>query len=197
MSHGLPKIVVTKAREVALMSPCAKSKRGVVIFHPSGNIVAMGCNRPPRIGWPPQLHGVEQTMRARECDGSAACRESCAKRCIHAESTAVRTLVYSFAQTMLEMRVTDQRRQRAMLGEFELVHVKIGADGDLVAGGGPSCWQCSREILDVGIGFVWLYLTGEAAAEAAGEIGSDAAPTWMRYSAIDFDEISRKACGVY
>lgn len=191
MSKGLPKIVVAKALEVALASPCAKSKRGVIIFHPSGNIVAMGNNHPPRIGWPPTIHGVEQSMVMRECDGSAACRESCSKRCIHAESAAVRLLVYSLAQTVRDMRITP-RQQRSMLGEFELVHVKVGADGDLIAGGGPSCWQCSREILDVGIGFVWLYLNAEAAA-AAGESG----PTWMRYSALDFDEISRKATGVY
>ena len=189
----LPKVVVAKAIEVAQLSPCKKSRRGVVIWHPRGEIVAMGNNHPPRIELAPEmsLPAVLQRQRRpamRGCDGSEACRASCSKRCIHAESAAIRGMVFGVAQVVHGKKITPAQ-QRALIGEFELVHVKVGADGDLVAGGAPSCWQCSREILDVGLGAVWLYLTAEAASEPA--------PTWMRFSALDFDEATRQACGVY
>ena len=63
--------------------------------------------------------------------------EHCGKLCVHAEIRAMRG-------------VTEPG--------LDMVHVKIGADGHVVAGGPPSCWQCSREIVDSGIvSNVWLY----------------------------------------
>lgn len=71
------------------------------------------------------------------CDASDFCKASCSKRCVHAEMRAVRSL------TCPEL--------------FCLVHVKVDENGKLLAGHGPSCWQCSREILDAKIEGVWLY----------------------------------------
>jgi deoxycytidylate deaminase len=59
VNQSVLEYVVTHAKMEALKSPCAKSKRGVVIFDiSSGKIVGRGHNRPPR-PW--------------ECDGSDRC----------------------------------------------------------------------------------------------------------------------------
>lgn len=84
------------------------------------------------------------------CDGgSPRCREVCGKRCVHAERRALDGML-----SMLGGFVPQVDREPS---DLDLVHVKLGTDGRVIAGGGPSCWQCSREILDVGIGGVWLY----------------------------------------
>lgn len=54
-------------------SPCAKSKRGVVIWNELGPAV-MSCNHLPL---------------PLKCDGSDACRASCGKTCVHAEQDAL------------------------------------------------------------------------------------------------------------
>lgn len=69
--------------------------------------------------------------------------------CEHAEARAIR-------QAMIGDRFECLRPLS------DLVHVKVVhgplADGKLVAGGGPSCVQCSRLIVDVGfIAGVWLH----------------------------------------
>lgn len=66
---------VASAVEQANRSPCAKSKRGVVLWDPVTNrIVGRGHNAPP-VGF--------------KCDGSDACRQACGKLCTHAEVNAV------------------------------------------------------------------------------------------------------------
>jgi len=105
------------AVEAACMSPCGKSKRGVVIFGGSRASV-VGFNGPP--------DGFA-------CDGSDACREACGKVCRHAEA---RALDRCFDHT-------------------DLLHVKV-IGGLPVPSGPPSCWQCSRAIIDCGIKRVWL-----------------------------------------
>lgn len=66
---------IKAAVEQANMSPCAKSKRGVVVWEPLGNrIVGRGFNAPP-----PRFH----------CGGSEACRQACGKLCVHAEMNAI------------------------------------------------------------------------------------------------------------
>jgi deoxycytidylate deaminase len=63
------------AVEQANRSPCAKSKRGVVVWEPfKGVIMGRGHNAPPS--------GLT-------CDGSEACRQSCGKVCVHAEMNAI------------------------------------------------------------------------------------------------------------
>jgi deoxycytidylate deaminase len=71
------------------------------------------------------------------CPGRERCGDSCGKRCVHAEMRAIRGIEQP---------------------GLDLVHVKLGPDGHVTPGGPPSCWQCSREIFDVGfVAGVWLY----------------------------------------
>lgn len=158
------------------MSPCAKSKRGAVIYCASGDAmvgvskslwqVATGYNGPPG---------------SVTCDGSAACRSSCRYRCEHAESRAL-----LWAMTKLDsVSLSDFHR-------CDLVHVKIGMDGELEAGGGPSCVPCAVRILDVGVGAVWLY-----EAQTFNADGSPLHGMWFRYTAADFHRRSCSANEVY
>jgi len=118
-------------------SPCAKSKRGVVIFDRHLGLLAVGNNHPP--------DGFA-------CDGSDECRDNCNKLCIHAEADAL-------AQLNRELQI--RRDEFVMLGEEigemrpEMLHVKV-VDGDAVASGEPSCWQCSRHVINFGITAFWL-----------------------------------------
>jgi deoxycytidylate deaminase len=88
---------------------------------------------------------------------------SCSKRCVHAEMRAIRT----------NARGAD------------VVHVKIDEHGELVAGGGPSCWQCSREILDAGCKGAWLYEQ------------SQPGDCWRYYTAADFHRTTMLACDIH
>lgn len=112
------------AVSVAQQSPCAKSKRGVVIWKPGEKPIAYGFNHPPF----PMV-----------CDGSDTCRKECGKICVHAEQDALLNC-----------------RQRSPYG-CEMLHVEVLAeDGKPVSSGPPSCWQCSKLILQAGIKGVWL-----------------------------------------
>ncbi len=84
-----------------------------------------------------------------KCDASEHCRKNCNKLCVHAEMRALRSLSVS-----------------SDLKSSYLVHVKVTSSKDdetngyirtLMNSGPPSCWQCSREILDMKLGGVWLY----------------------------------------
>lgn len=108
------------AVSIGSTSPCAKSKRGVVIWDQAG-VVAVGTNHQPR-GF--------------SCDGSTACREACNRLCVHAEETAI------------------LRARRSVVG-CDMLHIKV-VDGRAVPSGHPSCWQCSRVVLDSGIARLWL-----------------------------------------
>lgn len=83
------------AIEIAKVSPCAKSNRGVVIFHRRDGILASGHNHPP------------SPFR---CDGSGDCREFCNQLCVHAELAALHDLRFN-----LVSRVRD----------LEMLHVKV------------------------------------------------------------------------
>lgn len=152
---GPPSMVVGRALDVAMSSPCGKSKRGVVIFDTEGSITSIGTNGPP----PPFI-----------CDGSDACKNDCPKICAHAEQRAV-------------MRNTSSSHV------CDVLHVKIArttpTGWELVAGGPPSCWQCSRMILDAGYRGVWLYELR----------GVD--QTWVYYTALEFHEATLKNCGLH
>ena len=116
------------AVEAAKRSPCAKSQRGVVLFHREEGIVGSGFNHPP-------------TPFA--CDGSEACRAACNKLCIHAENAALRDYLWHRQEAAVHPR------------DIEMLHVKA-VDGKAVPSGPPSCWQCSRLILDAGLKSMWL-----------------------------------------
>ena len=162
-----PAFAVEWAVEVARRSPCAKTRRAAVVFV-GEKILGAGYNHPPK----PTI-----------CDGSPECRTDCGRRCVHAEAQAARV---SWRETATE----------GLYSSVELVHVKIDSDGKLEAGGGPSCWQCSREVLDAGIAAVWLYrLPTVTEANAADVYRADdprhvLLARWQRYTAVDFHRIT-------
>jgi deoxycytidylate deaminase len=97
------------------------------------------------------------------CGGDDACRASCNKVAVHAEERA-----------LLHWRPT-------FVGEYDLVHAKVGETGNLVTSGPPSCWQCSRMILDADIiTRVWL----------------NHAQGWAAYTPIDFHRLTLEHCGL-
>jgi deoxycytidylate deaminase len=67
--------IIEQAVAFGRRSPCAKSKRGVVILRENGQIVGAGFNHPPG--------GLA-------CTGDAACWADCGKLCVHAEMSALR-----------------------------------------------------------------------------------------------------------
>lgn len=167
-----PQGVLEFTEAMARRSSCAKSKRGAAVFSHSGfsfEIYGAGCN-----GQPEPL----------ACTGTARCRELCGKLCEHAEGRAIR-------QAAGSVFVTSGRALSD--NDCDLVHVKIGEDGRIVAGGPPSCWQCSRAILDCGfIAGVWLY-------EMSDWLGlriplPDGPPFWRRYTAGEFHLTTLKNC---
>lgn len=154
---------VDLAIQTAMKSPCAKSKRGVVVFHPvSGAMIGTGFNGMPR-GF--------------SCSGTDECREMCSKRCVHAEERAIRQALFR----LLGSRITNQDQP---LDGFEAVHVKV-VDGKLVPGGAPSCWQCSRTVLDVGLKAFWLYEIRWSRTEVNAN--------WVSYTAEEFHRITLHA----
>jgi hypothetical protein len=130
-----PDRVIAEAVEQARMSPCAKSKRGAVLFYAIGSErIDRGRSAPigRTVG-----HGFNHPPEGFVCDGSMSCRSDCAKICIHAEDAAIRNVHPDYVYGI------------------ELVHVKV-VDGELVPGGPPSCWQCSRVIAETEYP-VWLF----------------------------------------
>jgi hypothetical protein len=151
------------------LSPCAKSKRGAVVFDPLSRGEGIGeWPMPIGVGYNGQPHipGVPESP----CDGSAECRRDCAKICEHAEARAIREACLSWKTKTLAVHKSLGIRPLQL---YELVHVKV-VGGHLVPGGPPSCWQCSREILSIGLAAVWLYLD------------EPSAPRWRRYTANEF-----------
>lgn len=126
-----PDHAIEHAVRAAGRSPCAKSRRGVVIFHtradawPLASPVAVGSNGPP----PPFA-----------CDGSDSCRAACNRVAVHAEEAAL-------------LNALSNGR---LVEDAEMLHVKVDADGRPVASSGPSCWQCSRALVAAGLAGMWL-----------------------------------------
>jgi deoxycytidylate deaminase len=98
------------------------------------------------------------------CDGSPACRAACNKLAVHAEMAALHAIR------------RDGARSR---GDLEMLHVKV-TDGVPVPSGGPSCWQCSREVLASGVRWFWL-------------LHEDGL---RRYAAEDFHAITLRTAGL-
>ena len=186
-----PDYVIEAARLAAVRSPCDKSKRGVVLFCGEDTsdecvvVAGEGFNGPP-----PGF----------ECGRSDACRQGCAKLCLHAEDRAIR-------QALVEWSAPP-------LNDLELLHVKV-VDGVVVPGGGPSCWQCSRLVVEVGLSGVWLYEADvsrclecklfedssrrvEDRVKRCQECGSNLTPfvSWRFYTALDFHRETLRACGI-
>lgn len=153
-----PKVAIEVALAAAKQSPCGKSKRGVSVYRvrsTDGDAIVVG------LGWNGMPGGAA-------CTNDETCRRLCAQRCVHAEMRAIRGAAI---------------RHLVPLTSHDAVHVKIGAAGELVPSGGPSCWQCSREILDVGLGGFWLY-------------HGDCLEPWRRYTAAEFHASTLINCGL-
>jgi deoxycytidylate deaminase len=156
-----PDAMIARAVAAATLSPCAKSKRGAVVYYPKAALVlGEGHNGQPD----PFL-----------CRDSAGCRESCAKLCVHAESRAIAAAIAS---------ATKLRAKPPVLAETHLLHAKV-VDGQLVTSGGPSCWQCSRDVVEHKIDGVWLY-----------EDDGSRFYGWRFYTAIQFHAATLDACGL-
>lgn len=152
MSHQ--ELALGWAVEAARHSECAKSQRGAAVWAP-------GEREPRATGWNHQPGALE-------CDGSAACRAACGKRCIHAEADA-----------LLRLACPARARTRP-LPELHLIHVKV-EDGQPVASGPPSCWQCSRTVLAHGA-VVAMWLLHEDGLR--------------RYSPAEFHRLTLENCGL-
>jgi deoxycytidylate deaminase len=92
-----------------------------------------------------------------KCDGSRRCREFCRRLAVHAEQ---RALLIAGADAF----------------EATMLHVKV-VDGELADSGPPSCYECSKLILEAGIADVWLF-------HSSG---------WRRYEAAEFHRLSLAA----
>lgn len=161
---------IHEARRGRALSACAKSSRGAAVFSRILGVYAVGHNAQPA---------------PFACRGTAACRVSCGKLCIHAEEAAIVAALPFWP---------EPQRDRIPL---EIVHVKIDERGDLVAGGPPSCITCSRTILGAGIAAVWLFEAPRCTCGRTGPVHDDGcrafdADTWRRYSALEFHEATMR-----
>lgn len=164
-----PESIVLAALEVARTSPCAKSKRGALIFNrATDEVLATGRNFPA----PPLA-----------CDGSEDCRDTCAKRCVHAEQDAI----IGFANTL---------EAQGGLGAsfYDVLHVRLNGSGELASdrAPSPSCWQCSREVSAGGFRGIWLF-----EHESLDFDENPVEPRWVFWPAREFHLTTLKNCGVH
>lgn len=168
-----PDYVVEAARLAAIQSPCAKSKRGVALFNPEqaerdakvGAVIEQWVRANFRASFVLVSSGFNGPPSGFGCRDTMVCRGSCRDVCMHAEQRAI----------IAALGCDD-------VGDLELVHVKV-IDGKVVAGGGPSCLQCSKLVVDVGIRGVWLF-EEIYLPPLAGEMNG----TWRFYGAHAFHE---------
>jgi len=180
-----PTFAIALAEQAARDSPCQKSRRGASIYRMLEDLgdeqERVQQTRVCGYNGPPWVWSGDDSDYEMACDGSEACRRSCAQRCLHAEERALADLPGELAD---------------MPSLLRMVHVKIGADGRTVPGGRPSCVTCSRAILDKGIGGIWLF------EKIHGSWFKDGKPAegpgiWRYYPALDFHQITMTNTGVY
>lgn len=117
-----PDFAIRAAVEAGARSPCAKSKRGAVVFKAStrGTTLVAGS-------------GYNAQPAPFVCTGDRHCQEACRKLCEHAEQRAIRAAVAIFGEPTL-----------AGYG-LELVHAKV-IDGQLVAKRASGGWHITHAI---------------------------------------------------
>ena len=182
---GIPPEVVAEAVAAARQSPCAKSRRGVVIFDPDqvdkimleypGNFAyrrlewlsATGYNAPPE----PMYCNANDLRQYGAAPESCFTRSNCGKVAMHAEANAL-------------IQLTCNRALSHMDG-FHMLHVEIDREDAPMSCDGPSCWQCSKAILADGrISRVWLLQT--ALVHPGTAILGFGEARWVGWSALDF-----------
>jgi hypothetical protein len=120
------KWALEKAIEIARLSPCAKSKRGVIAWHPLFGNWVKAFNSPPEM-FP--------------CSGSQLCKSMCSDIAIHAEERAMFRFISMYPSFNRD--------------EVELLHIKV-IGGEPVASKEPSCLRCSTRLLDFEFKGIWL-----------------------------------------
>jgi deoxycytidylate deaminase len=135
-----PDYVIEAARVAAMQSPCAKSKRGVVLFNPARHDEAElhGQLNDHARKWIVVSSGFNGPPAPFVCRDRMVCRSACRDVCLHAEQRAI----------IAALGCDDAV-------DLELVHVKV-VDGAVVPGGGPSCLQCSKLVVEARLRGVWL-----------------------------------------
>jgi deoxycytidylate deaminase len=84
--------------------------------------------------------GYNAPPNPKNCDCSDACKLNCSKTAVHAEQLAI-----------LNIKDTLSKYNNP-----EMLHVK-SVDGKPVFSDKPSCHECSKLLLKVGIKYMWLY----------------------------------------
>lgn len=166
-----PRDVIHAAIASAQESPCQKSKRGVAIYCTTPLAPTVYDDQYPlyeivSCGWNAMPGGAP-------CDGGDRCRSLCGRRCVHAEVRAIRACLI-----------------RGSMSGCDAVHVKVDANDRLVAGGPPSCADCSKLVLDVGLDGFWLY---ELPPPYDPDAAKPVPPAWRRYTAVQFHALSLAA----
>lgn len=147
--------VIQHVIDAARRSPCMKSKRGAAVVGADGTLVAAWNTLP----------------RPFQCDGSEACRRDCGERCVHAEEQAL--LIAASAQLLrpcevVHIKVAPDPSATAATVDADVMralNVSAGLAPDAVAppvplmpvpSGPPSCIECAKLMLSIGITAVWL-----------------------------------------
>jgi hypothetical protein len=142
-------------------SPC-RSKRGAAVFS-MDRCLSSGYNFKPR-GF--------------DCDGTVECKATCSRQAIHAEMAALFRLPPTrlAGLEMLHVKTVDGARQLVVHQALAVaLHgFREFADGQLVPSPEPSCVECSKHALVLGIAGFWLYH----------------ADGWKRYEMSEFHRLS-------
>lgn len=130
---------VAAAIDAARASTCAKDQRGAAFWHHNYGCLTAASNGPPV---------------PFACDGSEACRSACGKLAVHAEVRAM--LGYL------------RRAEGLAVRDMQVLHIRV-VNGEPVTSGPPSCITCSRDMLEAGISWVWLWRESGWTAYGAAE----------------------------
>jgi deoxycytidylate deaminase len=162
--------LVEIARLAAIKSPCAKSQRGAVLFRAEElrwaerhkvsieRVAALRLDPVVSVGF----NGQPEPFR---CTGTPACKKACGMLCLHAEQRAL-------LNASNPEHVPRGRVHVPHFDLYEMLHVKVEHE-KVVAGGPPSCAQCSRMLVELNVKGIWLYELLPV-------------PTWKLYDAEQF-----------
>lgn len=110
------------------------------------------------------VYGWNAPPKPFKCDGSDECRANCSKTAVHAEQSALMKMLNNYDMN---------------INECEMIHVKI-VDDEPVFSEKPSCWQCSKLILESGLKSMWLYQKDG----------------YVEYNPIEFHRLTLENCNI-